>query len=101
VDRAGTIEGVNKAVFAALKPGGLYIILDHSAAKASGVRDVDTLHRIDAATVKAEVVAVGFKFAGESKSLANAADDRTKNVFDPALRGHTDQFVYRFMKPRK
>ncbi len=97
---AGTIEGVNKAVFAALKPGGFYIILDHSAAKASGVRDVDTLHRIDAATVKAEVVAVGFKFAGESKSLANAADDHTKNVFDPALRGHTDQFIYRFIKPK-
>jgi predicted methyltransferase len=96
-----TIQGINRAVFAALKPGGMYIVVDHSAANGSGARDVDTLHRIDAATVKAEVTSVGFKFAGESKLLANAADDRTKNVFDPAIRGKTDQFVYRFMKPKK
>jgi predicted methyltransferase len=98
---ADTINGINRAVFAALKPGGMYIVLDHSAAKGSGLRDVDTLHRIDAATVKAEVISVGFKFAGESNLLANAADDRTKMVFDPAVRGKTDQFVYRFMKPKK
>ncbi len=96
-----TGEGINRAVFAALKPGGYYIVLDHSAAKGSGLRDVDTLHRIDAATLKAEVTSVGFKFAGESKLLANKADDRTKMVFDPAIRGKTDQFVYRFMKPKK
>jgi predicted methyltransferase len=96
-----TAEGINRAVFAALKPGGSYVILDHSAAAGSGLRDVDTLHRIDAATLKAEVTSVGFKFAGESKLLANKADDRTKNVFDPAIRGKTDQFVYRFVKPKK
>lgn len=94
-------EGVNRAVFAALKPGGYYVILDHSAAAGSGLRDVDTLHRIDAATLKAEVLSVGFKFDGESKLLANKADDRTKLVFDPAIRGKTDQFVFRFVKPRK
>jgi predicted methyltransferase len=94
-------DGLNRAVHAALKPGGYYVIIDHSAAAGSGVRDVDTLHRIDAATLKAEVISAGFKFDGESKLLANAADDRTKNVFDPALRGKTDQFVYRFVKPRK
>ena len=98
---AQTGEAVNRAVFAALKPSGMYIIIDHSAAAGSGVRDVDTLHRIDAATLKAEVVSVGFKFAGESKLLANKADDRSKNVFDPAIRGKTDQFVYRFEKPKK
>jgi predicted methyltransferase len=98
---AGVTEGINRAVFSALKPGGYYVILDHSAAAGSGLRDVDTLHRIDAATLKAEVVSVGFKFDGESKVLANKADDRTKMVFDPAIRGKTDQFVYRFMKPRK
>jgi predicted methyltransferase len=97
----GTPAGINKAVFAALKPGGYYIIIDHSAAAGSGLRDVDTLHRIDAATLKAEVLAAGFKFDGESKALANAADDRTKIVFDPAIRGKTDQFIYRFVKPRK
>jgi predicted methyltransferase len=98
---AGVAGGINKAVFAALKPGGYYVIVDHSAAAGSGLRDVDKLHRIDAATLKAEVLAAGFKFEGESKILANAADDRTKLVFDPAIRGHTDQFIYRFMKPRK
>lgn len=98
---AQTGEAVNRAVFAALKPGGMYIVIDHSAAEGSGVRDVDTLHRIDAATLKAEVVAVGFKFTGQSKLLANKADDRSKNVFDPAIRGKTDQFVYRFEKPVK
>ncbi len=98
---ANAAEGVNRAVFAALKPGGSYIILDHSASAGSGLRDVDTLHRIDAATLKAEVISVGFKFAGESKLLANKADDRTKNVFDPAIRGKTDQFVFRFIKPKK
>ena len=96
-----TADGVNRAVFAALKPGGYYVILDHSAAAGSGVRDVDTLHRIDAAALKAEVLAAGFKFDGESKVLANPGDDRTKNVFDPAIRGKTDQFVFRFVKPRK
>jgi predicted methyltransferase len=96
-----TAEGVNRAVFGALKPGGYYIILDHSAAKGAGLGVVDTLHRIEAATLKAEVLSVGFKFEGESKLLANKADDRTKMVFDPAIRGKTDQFVYRFMKPRK
>jgi predicted methyltransferase len=94
-----TIEGINRAVFFALKPGGMYVILDHSAAAGSGARDVDTIHRIDAAMVKAEVTSVGFKFDGESKLLANPADDRTKMVFDPAVRGKTDQFVYRFVKP--
>ncbi|WP_295525825.1 methyltransferase [Novosphingobium sp. Chol11] len=95
-----TIAAVNAAVFAALKPGGFYIILDHSAAAGSGMRDVDTLHRIDAEALKAEVIAAGFTFDGESKVLANAADDRSKNVFDPAIRGKSDQFVYRFMKPK-
>jgi predicted methyltransferase len=95
---ANVADGVNRAVFAALKPGGYYIILDHSAAAHSGLRDVDTLHRIDAATLKAEVIAAGFTFAGESKAMSNRADDRTKAVFDPAIRGKTDQFVYRFLK---
>ena len=98
---AGVAGGINQAVFAALKPGGYYVILDHSAAAGSGLRDVDTLHRIDAATLKAEVIAAGFKFDGESKLLANAADDRSKIVFDPAVRGKTDQFIFRFVKPQK
>ncbi len=98
---ANTADGVNRAVFAALKPGGFYVIVDHNASAGSGLRDVDTLHRIDAATVKAEVISAGFKFVDETKELANKADDRTKLVFDPTLRGKTDQFVFRFVKPKK
>ena len=98
---AGVAFGIDTAVYAALKPGGYYVVLDHSAAAGSGLRDVDTLHRIDAAALKAEVLKAGFVFDGESKLLANPADDRTKLVFDPAIRGKTDQFILRFKKPLK
>jgi len=90
---------LNKAVFDALKPGGIYLIIDHAAAAGSGMRDTDTLHRIDPAIVKQQVTAAGFVFDGESKLLANAGDDHTKPVFDKSIRGHTDQFVYKFRKP--
>ncbi len=93
------VIGFDKAVFAQLKPGGVFIIVDHSAPDGSGLADTKTLHRIDAAAVKAEVTAAGFVFDGETKALANPADPRTANVFDPTIRGHTDQFVYRFKKP--
>lgn len=90
--------GFNKAVFASLKPGGYYIVVDH-AAPGTGLTVTKTLHRIDPATVKAEVVAAGFVFDGESDVLANPADPHTTIVFDPAVRHKTDQFVYRFRKP--
>jgi predicted methyltransferase len=90
----------NKAVFAALKPGGVYVVLDHAAIAGSGVGATETLHRIDPARVKSDVLAAGFKLDGESSILANKADDHTKNVFDPSVRGHTDQFLFRFKKPK-
>ena len=95
------VAAVNKAVYDALKPGGVYIVLDHVAEAGSGLRDTDTLHRIDPAQVKKEVLAAGFVFAGESKILRNPADDHTKKVFDGAIRGKTDQFIFKFRKPRK
>jgi predicted methyltransferase len=93
------VPAFNKTVFAALKPGGVYVILDHAAAAGSGIAATDTLHRIDPARVKADVLAAGFKLDGESSILANKSDDHTKNVFDPSIRGHTDQFLFRFRKP--
>ena len=90
----------NKAVFAALKPGGLYIVLDHAATPGSGAQDTATLHRIDEATVKQEVEAAGFKLVGESKVLANPADPHTAKVFDPSIQGHTDQFILKFQRPK-
>lgn len=90
---------VNKAVFNALKRGGLYVVLDHAAEKGSGLRDTETLHRIDEATVKSEVEAAGFKLSGESDALRNKDDARTLKVFDPAIRHKTDQFILIFRKP--
>ena len=89
----------NKQVFDMLKPGGVYIIIDHAAAAGSGLEVADTLHRIDPAIVKQEVEAAGFVFDGEIDALRNPADDHTLNVFDEKIRGKTDQFVYKFRKP--
>jgi predicted methyltransferase len=89
---------MNKAIFAALVPGGVFVVLDH-AAPGTGLSATDTLHRIDPAAVKSEVTAAGFTFAGQSDVLANPADPHTALVFDKSIRGHTDQFIYKFSKP--
>jgi predicted methyltransferase len=91
----------NKMVFDDLKPGGIYLILDHAAAAGSGARDTKTLHRIDPETVKAEVLAAGFKLVGSSDLLHQPGDDHTLKVFDPSIRGKTDQFILKFRKPSK
>jgi predicted methyltransferase len=91
----------NRAVFKALKPGGVFLVVDHTAEAGSGMRDTDTLHRIDPAIVKKQVTDAGFVYEGESKVLRNPADDLKKGVFDKAIRGHTDQFIYKFRKPKK
>jgi predicted methyltransferase len=95
------VAAFNKSVFDALKPGGRYVIVDHSAEAGSGGRDTSTLHRIDADTVKQEVTAAGFEFVGSSEILKNPADARTAKVFDPSVRGKTDQFILKFRKPKK
>ena len=95
------LAAFNGAVFKALKPGGTYIVIDHVAAAGSGLRDTETLHRIDPAIVKKQVIAAGFQFVGESRALADPKDDHTLKVFDPRIRGVTDQFVYKFRKPLK
>lgn len=90
---------LNEAVFRALKPGGLYVVIDHSAAPGASPEDQRALHRIAPAIVRAQVEAAGFLFAGESRALANPEDPRTEGVFAPAIRGHTDQFALKFRKP--
>jgi predicted methyltransferase len=89
----------NRQVFAALKPGGLYIVLDHVAAPGSPADVTETLHRIEAATVKREVEAAGFQLVGESDVLANPADPHSKGVFDASIQGRTDQFILKFRRP--
>lgn len=91
---------VNEAAFKALKPGGVYFVLDHAAKAGSGLADTNTLHRIDPAAVKAEVEAVGFKLEAEGEFLRNPEDDHTLKVFDDKIRHHTDQFAFRFRKPK-
>ena len=94
------IAAFNTAVYDALKPGGIYVILDHVAATGSPANVTDTLHRIEPSVVRREVEAAGFVFDGESDILANPADPHTATVFDTSIRGHTDQFILRFRKPR-
>jgi predicted methyltransferase len=92
------VAGFNRQVFEALKSGGVYVILDHNAPGAP-MSVTESLHRIDVAQVKKDAEAAGFKLDGESALLANPADDHSKMVFDPAIRGKTDQFLLRFKKP--
>jgi predicted methyltransferase len=97
---AGNAARASKALFAALKPGGTLVVVDHSAAAGSGASLADKLHRIDRQTVIDELTAAGFKLEASSDLYARPADPRTANVFDPAIRGSTDQFSLRFRKPR-
>lgn len=94
------VAAVNRAIFEALKPGGLYVVLDHAAPAGTPVTSADSVHRIDPAIVRSELEAAGFVFVSESAALRNPKDDYAKSVFDPAVRGHTDQFIYKFRKPQ-
>jgi len=95
------VVDLDRAVFKALKPGGVYIVSDHAAEAGSGFRDTSTLHRIDPEAVKKEVISAGFKLEARSALLGNTGDPHTAKVFDPAMRGHTDQFILKFRKPMK
>lgn len=92
------VAAFNKLVFKMIKPGGYFVIVDHVATSGSGMDVIEKLHRIDPQQVKKEVEAAGFVFDGESKVLSRD-EDHSKNVFDPAIRSKTDQFIYRFKKP--
>ena len=95
----GTGDKGSAALFAALKPGGTLVVVDHSAAEGSGTAAADSLHRIDKAAVVAALIKAGFTLEAESALYARADDPRTANVFDKAIRGKTDQFALRFRKP--
>lgn len=95
VDRAA----MNKALYDALKPGGMLVVVDHNAAEGAGDEVTEDLHRMVRGVVEPEVTAAGFVLDGKSDVLSNPDDDRTISVFDEAVRGSTDRFVYRFKKP--
>ena len=91
----------NKSVFAALKPGGTYLVIDHEAAADAPADVTSSLHRIRSATVIEEVTAAGFVLEAKSDVLHNAADNHAMKIFDPSVQGKTDQFMLRFKKPSK
>jgi predicted methyltransferase len=90
---------LNRAVFASLKHGGLYIVVDHRAKKGAGAGVTETLHRMDEDIAKQEIEAAGFKLVAESNILTNPSDDNTKRVFEAGEHDHTDQMVLKFRKP--
>jgi predicted methyltransferase len=93
VDRAQ----MNQAVLRALKPGGLYVIADHSGRAGTGISESGTLHRVEEAFVVREVEAAGFRLAGRGDFLRNPQDPRDRNTPEPAM--PKDEFVLRFVKP--
>lgn len=97
--RGATAADFNRAVYERLKPGGFYVIVDHAAAVGAGTGDAQSLHRIEPASVREQVEAVGFKLDAETSMLANKNDRHTIKVFDPSIKGETDRFAYRFVKP--
>ncbi|MEO8296765.1 MAG: hypothetical protein ABI574_03070 [Burkholderiales bacterium] len=90
-------DAMNHAVFAALKPGGLYVIADHAGRAGTGISEAGTLHRIDEAFLRAEVARAGFRLAGEGSFLRNPADPRDRNTPEPPQ--PKDEFVLKFVKP--
>ena len=90
-----------RSAYRILKPGGLFIVIDHSAAAGHGLADTETMHRIERAQVIREATTAGFRLVGESKALLNPADPLKIPVFDPKIRFHTSQFALKFRKPAR
>jgi len=93
VDRAK----LNRAVFAALKPGGVYVVADHSGRPGTGISESNTLHRIEEAFLRREVEAAGFRLAEEGNFLRNPNDPRDRDTPQPPM--PKDEFVLKFVKP--
>lgn len=93
------IAALNRRVFQVLKPCGRYVIMDHQAADGAGISVAGTLHRIEAAELRRQVEAAGFVFDGQSDAVRMPGDDHSVTVFDPGIRGRSDRFAYRFIKP--
>jgi predicted methyltransferase len=96
----GDVKKTYAEIVRVLKPGGEFIAMDHAAAAGAPTSTGQTIHRIDPAVVLASAKEAGLKFLDKSDVLANPADDRSKMVFDASLRRHTDQFLFRFQKPK-
>ena len=92
---------LNRRVLAALRPGGVYGIIDHHAAEGAGTSVIESLHRIEESVIVEEITGAGFVLAATGNFLSNTEDDRSLIVFNPDIRGRTDRFVLRFEKPQE
>lgn len=97
--KGATAAHFNRTAYERLKPGGYYVIVDHAAAAGLGTSDAQSLHRIEPTSVRQEVEAAGFVLDAESSMLARSDDPHSIKVFDPSIKGETDRFAYRFVKP--
>jgi predicted methyltransferase len=97
--RGATVAQFHRPVYERLKPGGSYVIVDHTAAVGSGTSDAQSLHRVEPASVRQEVEAAGFVLDAESTVRANKDDLHSLKVFEPSIKGETDRFAYRFVRP--
>jgi predicted methyltransferase len=95
----GTGAAFDRAVFAALRPGGVYLVIDHDAPAGTGLSGAGQQHRIERQAAIEAITAAGFILEAGSDLLANADDPLTASVFDPSIRGRTSQFMLRFRKP--
>ena len=93
------IPGFNKAVFNALKPGGVFVVIDYAAAPGSGFESTGKLHRVDEEAVKKEVEAAGFVLDAESKLLRRDNDTHTLPSGSETQRDKADEFMLRFKRP--
>ena len=96
---AADVPAMNKAIYASLKPGGVFVVVDHRAVKGAGAGATEALHRMDEDIAKQEIEAAGFKLVAESKLLTRSDDDDTKKIFEDGEHDHTDQMVLKFRKP--
>jgi predicted methyltransferase len=94
------VAAFNRAVYAALNPGGIYVVGDHAAAPGSDISSAETLHRIDPAIVRKEVEAAGFVYVGSLDVLRRADDPHTARIFETEIHDKTDRFILKFRKPR-
>ena len=95
----GTAQAATTALFEALKPGGVLVVVDHTAAEGAGIEVADSLHRMDKQVALNQLTAAGFVLEEESDLYANPDDDLSLSVFDESVAGKTDQFAWRLRKP--
>lgn len=103
IAKYGKVDTVafDREVYKALKPGGIFFVLDHQGWPGMSDADIEKVHRIDKSKVVREVTSAGFRLAGEGQFLHRPADDHHLSIFDPKIRGRTDQYALKFVKPER